>query len=129
MASGAHIGRTRILVVEDDVLAREGLAYALKAEGYSVACAPDGRKGLDILRGIPPPNAVVLDLGLPVLDGHEFLRQQSQDPNIAEIPVIVTTGRLSPTIPQAKAVLQKPFDLQMLFGLLAECCSARAQPA
>ena len=124
MASGAHSGRIRVLVVEDDALALEALAYALKAEGYSVACAPDGRKGLDLLHGSPPPRAVLLDLGLPIVDGHEFLRQQKKDPKVADIPVIVMTGGLSPVVPQAKAVLQKPFDLARLFGVLSECCNA-----
>ena len=122
MASGALTEKVRILVVEDDALTLEALAYLLKAEGYFVLCAHDGKKGLDILQGSAPPRAVLLDLGLPKLDSREFLRRQMQDPKVANIPVIVMTGALSPMVPEAKTVLKKPLDVPRLFGVLSECC-------
>jgi DNA-binding response OmpR family regulator len=62
----------RILIVEDDPLTLEALAYILQVEGYSVSTAEDGKKGLEVLRASPQPSAVLLDLGLPSLMGVNF---------------------------------------------------------
>jgi two-component system, OmpR family, response regulator MprA len=114
----------RVLLVEDDLLAREALAYILEFEGYSVATAGDGAEGLSLLHSSPRPRAVVLDLGLPVVNGREFLRQQKHDRTVADIPVIVVTGSVSPKVPEACAVLPKPLDVSILIGLLREHCAA-----
>lgn len=126
MVSGPPSEKIRLLIVEDDALNREALAYALKAEGYRVACAENGKRGLDLLHRSPHPSAILLDLGLPVIDGYEFIRRQRQDPEVADIPVIVMTGALSPSVPEATVILQKPFDLGGLIGLVGECCKARS---
>jgi two-component system, response regulator, stage 0 sporulation protein F len=113
----------RVLLVEDDLLAKEALAYILEFEGYSVATAGDGAQGLMLLHHSPRPSAVILDLGLPVVSGREFLRQQKHDPLVANIPVIVVTGAFSPTVPDACAVLTKPVDVSKLIALLREHCA------
>jgi CheY-like chemotaxis protein len=121
--ASAHSDKFRILVVEDDAPTLEALAYILKVEGYIVTCARDGRKGLEVLRRSPLPCAILLDLGMPILNGREFLKQQKQDPKVADIPVIVMTAAWAPVVPEAKAILPKPIDIARLFGLLAECCT------
>jgi CheY-like chemotaxis protein len=113
----------RILVVEDDALALEALAYILEYEGYSVATARDGKRGLDILHQSPRPCAVVLDLGLPIVDGFEFIRRQNEDPEMAGIPVIVITASYAPVVPEAAAILPKPLDINELKEVLADCCT------
>jgi two-component system, chemotaxis family, chemotaxis protein CheY len=113
----------RILLVEDDLLAKESLAYILEFEGYNVATAGDGAEGLEILHQSPRPSAVVLDLGLPVMSGHEFLERQKKDPRVADIPVIVVTAAYRPRVPDASAVLSKPVDVPKLIDLLREHCA------
>jgi CheY-like chemotaxis protein len=126
MVSGDSSGKIRVLVVEDDALSREALAYAFKTEGYSVSCAENGKRGLDLLHKSPRPSAILLDLGLPVIDGYEFIRRQKQDPEVSDIPVIVMTGSWSPSVPEAAVILRKPFDLRQLIGIVGDCCQARS---
>jgi two-component system, chemotaxis family, chemotaxis protein CheY len=109
----------RILLVEDDPLSREALAYILEVEGYRVASARDGKNGLELLHRFPRPCVVLLDLGLPDVDGYEFLQKLKQDPEIADIPVFVISAVFEPVVPDATAVLPKPLDLPKLMGLLS----------
>jgi CheY-like chemotaxis protein len=109
----------RVLLVEDDSLTREALAYILEVEGYYVSTAEDGKQGLEILHRSPRPFVVLLDLGLPIVNGYEFLRSQKQDPEIADIPVFVITAVFEPSVPNATVVLPKPLDLPKLMGLLS----------
>ncbi len=81
-----------ILVVDDDAATRDAISLVLGMEGYRVAQANHGREALDYLRSHPPPHAILLDLVTPVMDGREFRREQLQDPELADIPVIVISG-------------------------------------
>jgi DNA-binding NtrC family response regulator len=79
----------KILVVDDDVSFRRVLEYQLKEAGYSVACAADGKKALDLFSE-NPFHAVLTDLDMPELSGNELLRQiKKQSP---DTPVIVITA-------------------------------------
>ena len=66
-------GAIRLLVVEDDANAREALVELLQFEGYSVVAAADGRTALARLRADAPLDAVVVDLGLPDIDGVDVI--------------------------------------------------------
>ena len=109
----------RILLVEDDQLSREALAEILIVEGYRVDTADNGRQGLKLLHRFPRPHIVLLDLGLPMVNGHEFLRRQKRDPEIADVPVLVITAMDGAYEPEAMAVLPKPLDLPKLMSLLS----------
>jgi two-component system phosphate regulon response regulator PhoB len=65
----------RILLVEDDPLTREALAYILQVEGYSVATAEDGKEGFELLHSFPRPFVVLLDLGLPTVKWTRVLKK------------------------------------------------------
>jgi DNA-binding response OmpR family regulator len=80
----------RILIVEDEERIASFLAKGLRADGHVTTCAADGREGLDLaLRG--DVDLVVLDIGLPGMDGFEVLDQlRSQG---STVPVIVLTAR------------------------------------
>ncbi|MDP2054819.1 MAG: response regulator transcription factor [Acidobacteriota bacterium] len=80
----------RILVVEDEAALSEQLATALAAAGYAVDCAADGERA-DFLGRTEGYDAVVLDLGLPKMDGLTVLRRWRES-GIA-IPVLVLTAR------------------------------------
>jgi len=110
-----------ILVVEDDPLALEALTDVLEMAGYTVVGASDGQAGLErVHTNDPVPFVILLDLGLPVIDGWEFLRRQKNDTKIAHIPVIIVTATPSSRVPGADAVLKKPVNVDQLINLLAQ---------
>ncbi|WP_431861712.1 response regulator transcription factor [Azospirillum sp.] len=82
----------RILVVEDDAELAEQLAHSLEAAGYAVDRADNGEDALH-LGGTEPYDAVVLDLGLPVMDGLTVLKRWRADG--VTVPVLVLTARNS----------------------------------
>jgi two-component system, OmpR family, response regulator MprA len=82
-------GRPRVLVVEDDLDIAGVLRRSLDKEGYEVRIAGDGEAALD-QAGLFRPDAVVLDLGLPKLDGVEVCRRLRQD---GDVPILILTAR------------------------------------
>ena len=83
--------RKRILVVEDNLLNREMLA-AILSEQYEVLEAENGQMALDILKANGDDVALIfLDMMMPIMDGFTFLKHIKADPELALIPVIVTT--------------------------------------
>lgn len=85
--------RDRIVVVEDDELIRESLLEVLADNGYEAIGAGDGREALDKLAELDaPPCLIILDLMMPVMDGHEFRRHQLRDPVIQSVPVVVISA-------------------------------------
>jgi len=69
----------RVLVVDDDDAIRSMLAEALGFEGYEVECARDGQEALGYIRRAPP-QAIVLDLMMPVMDGGRSCRDAATKP-------------------------------------------------
>src|SRR5919106_4992959 len=82
-------GRARVLVVEDDSEIAEVLRRSLRMEGYDVRLAGDGEAALEE-SSVFEPDAVVLDLGLPKLDGVEVCRRLRAD---ADVPILMLTAR------------------------------------
>jgi len=81
-----------ILVVDDEQLSRSGLRIALEQAGWQVAEADNGQVALTRLSEARP-NAILLDLMMPEMDGFEFLDEISQHEEWRDIPVIVITAR------------------------------------
>lgn len=79
----------KILVVEDDPRISDVLEYALKADGYEVQTAQRGREATEIARR-SSPSLIVLDVGLPDIDGFEVCRVVR---TFSEVPVIFLTSR------------------------------------
>jgi two-component system response regulator MprA len=113
----------RVLLIEDDGPLAESLAEALRDEGNAVQIAADGAIGWKALQDGPPPDAVILDLMMPNMDGHAFRRKQMGDGHLASIPTLVITGQ--PVEPEAMvslgaAVMRKPFALASFLAALTE---------
>jgi two-component system, OmpR family, response regulator MprA len=86
---GDMSGRPRVLVVEDDTDIAGVLRRSLDKEGYDVRVAGDGEAALD-QAGVFAPDAVVLDLGLPKLDGVEVCRRLRTG---GDVPILILTAR------------------------------------
>ncbi len=108
---------TRVLIVEDDVDIRETLHELLECAGYEASEAANGLEGLLAAR-LAPPDLIVLDLMMPVMDGWQFRRAQRSDPALASIPVIVISAS-GPSPIDADLFLQKPFPLDRLVAAVA----------
>jgi CheY-like chemotaxis protein len=108
----------KILVVEDDRTTRDAVALVLRDEGYSVTEASNGQEALLHLRNTLPPDLILLDLMMPVMNGWEFRKQQTEDPALQAIPVVVVSADAN--IPQktaalgAREYLTKPVDPEKL---------------
>ena len=83
------VRRFSVLVVDDDERIRHFLRVKLRASGYDVATASDGRDGLEQIQG-QEPDLVVLDVVMPRLDGLEALRELR---SFSTVPVIILTAR------------------------------------
>jgi CheY-like chemotaxis protein len=81
-----------ILVVDDAADVRAALRRLLTEAGFTVELATDGRNALEVLKRWPLPEAIVLDLIMPVMDGCEFLEHKARDAVIRAIPVFVLTS-------------------------------------
>ena len=118
--------RKSILVVEDDAATRDAVALVLEDEGYSVTGVANGQEALLHLRQTAPPNLILLDLMMPVMNGWEFRKQQTQDPALQSIPVVVISA--DGALPQKAAALGatdyliKPIDLDKLLEAVQRYC-------
>ena len=110
-----------VLVVDDDATARELIADQLKAEGFSVATAAGGLEGLKLAKDLRPI-AITLDVMMPDLDGWSVLAALRQDPELAEIPVIIITildeHRRGVAL-GAAGYLTKPIDRERLHRMVS----------
>ena len=118
--------RRSVLIVEDHPELRRTLTDLLQEAGYAVTSAADGQEALAGLRNAPPPDLILLDLMMPVMDGWEFRRRQRQDSALAAIPVVVISGGetlpRSPGFVDAASYLLKPIDFDVLLATLARHC-------
>jgi DNA-binding response OmpR family regulator len=113
-------GRPRVLVVEDDADIAGVLRRSLDKEGYEVRVSGDGESALDE-SGVFEPDAVVLDLGLPKLDGVEVCRRLRKD---GDVPILILTARdaldarVQGLDSGADDYLVKPFEREELLARL-----------
>jgi two-component system, OmpR family, phosphate regulon response regulator PhoB len=86
------LSRVKILVVDDDPDILSLVRYNLEREGFSVLTAANGQDALQLVHS-QPPQAIILDLMLPEVDGLEVFRQVKRDPTLSDIPVIMLTAK------------------------------------
>jgi CheY-like chemotaxis protein len=111
----------RVLVVDDEPTIRELVAAALVEVGYQVSTAANGAQALQHMEA-DRPDAIVLDLMMPVMDATGLLQLMRLNPRLNDVPVLVISAgygaldearRLG-----ARACLTKPFQLEDLLGTL-----------
>ena len=111
----------QILLIEDDTSLAQGLITSLRHEGFTVNHLIQGQQGISAIE-LTPPDIVILDLGLPDMDGNEVLKAiRKLD---AELPVLLLTARtslqdkVSGLDAGADDYLAKPFEMEELLARL-----------
>jgi DNA-binding response OmpR family regulator len=123
-------GRRKILVIEDDPVARADLQARLKAQGYTVALAADAASALTVVNR-ERPDLILLDLGLPAGDGFLVLERLRKIETLASIPVLVVSGRSDPETRKRVAamgiapLLVKPVGTEALLGAIGSALETK----
>ena len=115
-----------ILIVEDEPETRLLYQVALTFEGYEVASATDGVEAL-VLMEQRLPDLVVLDLGLPRLDGWSVQQEIAASAVTRQIPIVIVTGlEVDPDELDVACVLRKPVTMDQLVDIVRRCLSSGA---
>jgi CheY-like chemotaxis protein len=116
------------MVVEDEAATADVVATALVDEGYRVVTARDGQDALRVVQRTPP-DAILLDLRLPILDGWQVVRRCRADPVTSDIPIIVVSAAYDAQQDadiERLVFVEKPFDLDVLLVLVEDAVSSSA---
>ena len=115
-----------ILIVEDDLDVARLEAEVLEAEGYRTAIAANGWEALDHLRHNNPPDLILLDMMMPIMDGWKFREEQRKLPAVASIPVVTVTAdsdaRGKAASIQAAGHVAKPMRIDTLLDEVERIC-------
>jgi DNA-binding response OmpR family regulator len=90
-SSASTTGTRTILIVDDDRAVVDTFARMLKLEGFAVATANNSEVGLELAETVRP-DAIILDLRMPLVNGLQFLRHIRSKTYLAEVPVAIVTG-------------------------------------
>lgn len=119
----------RILIVEDDGELRRMIRHALSFAGYDVQEAGDGLHALRLL-DTDPPDAVILDLGLPIISGHTVRAEIAAHAHTRDIAVIIITGTTGDhEVLGVACVLMKPFEMEQLIKTVRRCVDSGSAAA
>ena len=110
-----------ILVADDSMVVRAVLRRQLETDGHTVVEAVNGEEAIDACREYHP-DVILLDVEMPVLDGHATLMRLKADPELKDIPVVFLTGRVD-TVDMVNGLrlgahdyLRKPFEANELMA-------------
>ncbi len=129
LEAGDAEGRPVVLVIDDDPLVRDLLRRHLRRHGYHVLTAEGGDEGLRLARE-NHPDAITLDVVMPKMDGWAVLTALKDDPELAEIPVIMLTiveNRNLGFSLGAADYLAKPINKEKLIGILERHCPTESR--
>ena len=113
---------TPVLIVDDDPGTRAALASLLNFSGYTTVTVRSSEEGLTYLRGGGKASVVILDLGLPGMDGGAFRRTLLDNPSMRAIPVVVYSATNGVTVPDIVGFVQKTADPNVLLEMVAKAC-------
>lgn len=124
--------RARVLVVDDEADIVSTLQYRLEFCEFEVITAVNGKEGLEKAAN-EKPDLILLDISMPVMDGHEMLERLKNRPELKDIPVIMLTA-YSDAKDVAKAAdlgivdyITKPFDFTELMGKISNALGNKIQ--
>src|SRR5262249_24719771 len=120
------LAQKTILVVDDDLVIREGLVLALKQAGAIPMQAAEGVAALAYLHNAPPPDLILLDMMMPLMDGWKFLQNRRTIPALMSIPVVIMTSLGAAGWEWAYSLgaigfVRKPVEVEKLAPTLRHC--------
>ena len=122
----------RVLVVDDERPIRDVVAEALRESGYEVETASNGAEALHYIAR-SRPDAIILDLMMPVMDAAGFIRLLRLNPSSAGLPIIILSAAYAPDDEAhrlgASACLTKPFKLEELVAAVEHALGSAALPS
>jgi two-component system alkaline phosphatase synthesis response regulator PhoP len=113
----------KILIVDDEPVIVKMLETRLKAGGYEVFTTHSGEEGLEQCKSLKP-DAVILDIMMPDMDGSEVAAHMHEDSNLKHIPIIFLTAAIKPKeVPKDRKIgghyfLSKAFKMEELLGII-----------
>jgi CheY-like chemotaxis protein len=136
VAVGAHesLRGTKVLIVDDDVRNVFAITGILELYGLTVLHAPDGQRGIEILRSVSDIDVVLMDVMMPELDGYSTTAAIRQLPGLASLPVIAVTARAmhgdrdKSIAAGASEHVTKPVDTEELLTCMERMLSQRGDP-
>ncbi len=120
-----------ILLIDDDPTVRKSLVRALEKDNYKVLAIEDGTRLSEVLDPSIPIDFIILDIGLPWLDGYELASVLKESEELEDIPMIFLSGRKEEDDVKrgfeagADDYIKKPFDLKQLKKTIETLISLR----
>ncbi len=113
-----------VLVVDDDIDVRAGIAALLQSSGYKATLAANGAEALELLRLGPLPSLILVDLAMPVMDGESFCTACSEDATLAPIPRLIISADAATAVKltrhEAAGFLGKPLQAGALLDAIEQ---------
>jgi CheY-like chemotaxis protein len=110
-----------VLLIEDDERLRESITSFLEERDYVVECAEDGTHALELLRRVPRPCLVLVDLLMIRIDCAKLIEGLEREDRLATLPVVLFPVS-APDLFSRPAAVKKPVDLEILFRIVEEHC-------
>jgi CheY-like chemotaxis protein len=118
--------RPVVLVIDDDWEICEALQDVLTDAGYVGVCLTDASRGLDLLTRVEPrPDAILLDLMMPGMDGWRFVEEIRTAPSLKDIPIVVLTAAGPHWGYPVARILHKPVETQELLAALKDAVEGK----
>lgn len=116
---------SRVLVVDDDEDTVRIVTFRLRQQGHQVAGATSAAEALEVIADRGRPDVLVVDVSMPDLDGLQFIGRLRADPDLASLPVIFLSARVTPEDIEAgqrlgATYLTKPFIAAALLSKIDE---------
>ena len=114
-----------VIIIDDSLTVRKIMETSLKREGFASVSYPDGIEALRALsEGLPIPDLVLLDIGLPKMDGYEVARHLKTKQQFGNTPIVMISqrdgmiDRLKGRLAGAKDYITKPFKSQEVMTIV-----------
>ena len=120
------------MLIDDDADTRVAIRDFLTTEGFLVHTAREGQQALHMLEKMDPPDLILLDYKMPVMNGKQFLAIQRRTPRLENIPVVIlsaATREWSGAHLEVEEVLSKPVDPELLLSVVNQILAPPAPPA
>ncbi|NNF00155.1 MAG: response regulator [Pyrinomonadaceae bacterium] len=82
-----------VFLVEDDKIISNIVRHLMKKQGYEIHQAKDGKKAIEMIDELPPPNLAILDIMLPYVDGFELIKRIRESENWKDVPILMLTSK------------------------------------